>query len=371
MKIKTITCHEVYNYGASLQEYALLIYLKTLGHEAETIHYKPPYLSKHFKLNDINNEFFSKNIIFKLIYIILKLPKRLINLKRKKKFDEFSLNHIKSTKTLYKSNENLKSNIPSADAYICGSDQIWNSFFENGKDPAFYLDFVPDNKLKISYAASFAIDELEQNIKAFVKEKVSRLNHISVRESSGKKILNELGITSVTQVLDPVFLLESETWSELINVDKESEKYVFIYDFDSNPLIKIMAKKCKTEYGWKIITVNELINYADRNYFLEGPIKFLSLVKNAEFVISNSFHAVAFSIIFKKEFVVFNRHDKINTRMRDLLASIGQNQLLIQNEDMVKNHKFNNIDFKYVQKCLDSLIETSTQFLKNALKTHG
>lgn len=370
MKIKTITCHEVYNHGASLQEYALLKYLEILGHEAETIHYKPPYLSKHFKLNDVNNDFFSKNIILKSIYILLKLPKRLINLKRKKKFDEFSSNHIKSTKQLYKSNDELKLNIPRADAYICGSDQIWNSFFENGKDPAFYLDFVPNNKLKISYAASFAIDALDNNIKNFVKEKVTRLDHVSVRELSGKKILNDLGINNVTQVLDPVFLLEPEKWNQLITLDREIEKYIFIYDFDSNPLIKEMAENYKRKFGWKIITVNQLINYADKNYFLEGPIKFLSLVKNAEFVISNSFHAVAFSIIFKKEFVVFNRRDKINTRMRDLLISIGQNQLLIINDNMIKSHTLNTIDFNHVQKCLDSLIDISSQFLKNALILH-
>ncbi len=282
----------------------------------------------------------------------------------------FPKNTLKVLKHFYKSNEELKLNIPESDAFICGSDQIWNSFFENGKDPAFYLDFVPDNKLKISYAASFAIDKLEDNIKDFVKEKVARLDHISVRESSGKKILNDLGIQNVTQVLDPVFLLEAEKWSQLINIKKEKEKYLFIYDFDSNPLIKKMAENYKTKFGWKIITVNQLINYADKNFFLEGPIKFLSLVKNAEFVISNSFHAVAFSIIFRKDFVVFNRQDKINTRMRDLLASIGQNQLLILDDNMIENHSINSIDYNHVETCLNPLIERSTQFLKNALKVN-
>ncbi|WP_157206361.1 polysaccharide pyruvyl transferase family protein [Mariniflexile maritimum] len=370
MKIKTITCHEVYNYGASLQEYALLKFLEDLGHETETIHYKPSYLSNHFKLLEVNNDFFSKNIVLRIIYVILKFPKRLINLKRKKSFDEFAINYIKSTKKLYKTNDELKLNVPEADAFICGSDQIWNSFFENGRDPAFYLDFVPNDKLKISYAASFAIDSVEDKFKGFVKEKVARLDHVSVRELSGKKILDDLGINHVTQVLDPVFLLEPEKWNQLITVDKEKDKYIFIYDFDSNPLIKKMAENYKRKYGWKIITVNELINYADKNYFLEGPIKFLSLVKNAEFVISNSFHAVAFSIIFKKEFVVFNRQDKINTRMRDLLASIGQNQLLIMDDDMVKKHALYKIDYDRVQEYLEPLTETSIKFLTNSLKIY-
>ncbi|UKM63957.1 polysaccharide pyruvyl transferase family protein [Flavobacteriaceae bacterium GSB9] len=368
MKIKTITCHEVYNHGASLQEYALLKYLENMGHEAEAIHYKPSYLSNHFNLFRISNSYFEKNLLLKILYLGLKLPSRLKNLKRKKKFDKFSESYIKSTTKLYKTNDNLKADLPDAQAYICGSDQIWNSFFENGKDPAFYLDFVPDNKLKISYAASFAIDKLEKNIRDFVKEKVSRLDHISVREESGKKILEDLNVQNVRQVLDPVFLLEIDEWDKLIEAEKEKAKYIFIYDFDSNPLIKSMAENYKKQFGWNIITVNEMINYADKNYFFDGPSKFLTLVKNAEFVISNSFHAVAFSIIFQKDFVVFNRQYKINTRMRDLLASLGLSQLLISNETMVDNHQLNNINLDKVQKKLTPLIKSSKEFLMNTLR---
>tara|TARA_R110002033_G_scaffold494_2_gene4603 strand:- start:8160 stop:9266 length:1107 start_codon:yes stop_codon:yes gene_type:complete len=368
MKIKTITCHEVYNHGASLQEYALLKYLENLGHNSETIHYKPYYLSNNFKFLKVNHLFFSKNLVLKFVYIILKLPQRLFHLKRKRRFDNFSRKYIKTGNKLYKSNDDLKNDLPVADAYICGSDQIWNSFFENGKDPAFYLDFAPQNKLKISYAASFAIDELEENIKAFVKQKVSYLDYVSVREISGKKILNSLGFENVAHVLDPVFLLNSEHWESLITIKKEVDKYIFIYDFDSNPLIQSFAENYKEKYGWKIITVNQLIKYADKNYFLQGPEKFLSLVKNAEFIISNSFHAVAFSIIFKKDFVVFNRADNINTRMRDLLDSLDLSQLLLTNEYMINNHILKNINYDKAQKKLGSLKKSSAFFLNNALK---
>lgn len=367
MKIKTITCHEVYNHGASLQEYALLTYLEKQGHDVETIHYKPEYLNNHFKLWSVSNSIYEKNIILKIAYLIAKLPNRLKNLKRKKNFDRFSISYIKSTSKLYKTNEDLKTDLPLADAYICGSDQIWNSFFENGKDPAFYLDFVPNDKLKISYAASFAIDEIENGIKKFVKEKVSRLDYISVREISGKSILEKLEINRVVQVLDPVFLLEPKHWESLMS-PREIKKYIFIYDFDSNSLIKAMAMKYKKQFGWQIISVNENIKYADKNYFLEGPEKFLALIKSAEFVISNSFHAVAFSMIFKKDFVVFNRQDKINTRMRDLLASVNLDNLLILNKLMIENHKLNNIDYKSVDKKLETLINHSKEYLNNTLK---
>ncbi|MCL5127855.1 polysaccharide pyruvyl transferase family protein [Algibacter sp. L4_22] len=368
MNIKTITCHEVYNYGASLQEYALLAYLNKLDHKAETIHYKPAYLCDRYDFWYIANKKYEKFFITKAFYIFIKLPERLQFLKRKKNFDNFSKNHIKTTKKLYKSNDELKTNLPEADIYICGSDQIWNSFFQNGKDPAFYLNFVPQTKLKISYAASFAIDKLENNIKDFVKSNISNLHHISVRESSGKTILEDLGIKNVTQVLDPVFLLNKKEWSKLEKDLEIIEDYIFVYDFDSNPLIQIMAKKIKKKTGWKIISVNKNIKYSDRNFWHKGPSSFLNLVKNAKFVISNSFHAVAFSIIFEKDFVVFNRTSSINTRMRDLLNSISLNDLLILDQNMIDKHKLNTINYNVPNKFLNNLIISSKTYLKDALE---
>lgn len=365
MKVKTITCHEVYNHGASLQEYALLTYLESLGHQAETIHYKPYYLSNHFNLWDVSNERYEKNIFLKTAYLLLKLPGRLKSLKRKKNFDEFSKKYIKSTETLYKTNEDLKANVPEADAYICGSDQIWNSFFQNGKDPSFYLDFVPDEKLKISYAASFAIDTLENNLKPFVKEKVSGLDHISVREPSGKIILKDLGITNVHQVLDPVFLLDPTHW-ETLCADKLQDDYIFVYDCDSDPLIHRFIKKIQQDLKCKIVTVNNNIKYADVDYSLEGPEVFLSLIKNAKFVISNSFHAVAFSVIFQKQFTVFNRSEKINTRMRDVVRLLDIPEVLILDEQQVDGFDYV-IDYGKMKNILPSLIDGSKNYLKKAL----
>lgn len=374
MKIKTITCHEVYNYGASLQEYALLKYLEDLGHQSQTIHYKPPYLSKHFTFWKFRDFPFGFLFLKFLVKDILKYPKRKMNLKRKREFDKFSKKYINATSKLYRSNEELKRDIPEANVYICGSDQIWNSFFENGKDPAFYLDFVPDHKLKISYAASFAIDQLEDFIKDFVKEKVSRINHISVRESSGKRILEELGIENVTQVLDPVFLLNSDFWSTIVDTTFEKEittdnKYIVVYDFDKDPAIRQLAERLKKENGWKIYAFNQLINYADQNFYLEGPEVFLSVLKNASCTLANSFHAVAFSLIFQNDLAVFNRSDKINTRMRDMLSLVDLEHLLLLNQDMVDSYKPGTIDYNKVQIKLNTAITRSKDFLNNALKS--
>lgn len=362
LRIKTITCHKVYNHGATLQEYALLVYLNASGHSAKVLHYKPPYLSQHFNLKSVSNRKFNWPII-KQIYLLAKLPQRLKALKRKAAFDSFHESYIPTDKILYTSNQELKNNLPQADAFICGSDQIWNSFFQNGKDPAFYLNFVPDEKLKISYAASFAIDKLEESVKPLVKKNVARLHAVGVRETSGIKILKELGINTAQQVLDPVFLLDKEHWVKF--TFPLAEKFMFIYDFDSNHLIKEIAMQLKKEKGYAIYTVNSNIDYADKNFYLKGPETFVSLVSQSQINITNSFHSVAFSLIFEQQMVVVNRRENINTRMRDLLTLFNLDDYLISTKE-----EFNTlqpIEYKKVSPLIQQHIEKSKQFLIQAL----
>lgn len=365
MQIKTITCHEVYNHGASLQEYALLEFLISHGFSAETIHYKPPYLSGHFNLSAISNPKYNTTVI-KQLYLLAKLPGRLIALKRKKAFDDFHRKYIPTGTVLYRNNQELRQNPPIADAFICGSDQIWNSFFENGKDPAFYLNFAPDTVKKISYAPSFAIDRLDEAVKPLVKENVSRLNAISVRETSGLKILQELGIRNAVQVLDPVFLLASSHWKNKFVKDID-EKFVFVYDFDNNSIIQDIALQLKVNNGFRIFTVNQQIEYADRNFFLEGPEKFLSLIHSAQYIISNSFHAVAFSLIFEKQFAVVNRKESINTRMRDLLNLFDLGDRLISS--VIDFNSLAEIDHSLFLKKKQMKIQYSKDFLLSALNS--
>lgn len=359
MQIKTITCHQVYNHGATLQEYALLFYLNANGFDAETIHYKPPYLSTHFNLSCLGNPKFDKPVI-KQLYLLAKLPGRLKDLKQKKSFDDFSAKHIATHPIKYTSNEELKKNIPEADAYICGSDQIWNSFFQNGKDPAFFLDFVPSDKLKVSYAASFATDTITEDLKPFVKEKVNRINHISVRETSALTILKDLGISNAIQVLDPVFLLNRSHWMQFVKPIDTA--YILVYDFDSNPILKTLALQYKAKHNAKIYAINKNIDYADKNLYLEGPETFLSLMHGADFIFTNSFHAVAFALLFEKQFAVFDRKEEINTRMRDLLALFNLNNLITQpidQEELVKtNYELINTEIaRQVLKAQNFLLE--------------
>lgn len=364
MKIKTITCHDVYNLGASLQAYALQRYLQNEGHDVEIIDYKPDYLSGHFNLWGVGNPIYNKPII-KQLYLAAKLPGRLKALKRKKVFDQFTHQYLRLTKR-YHNNEELKADPPVADVYIAGSDQIWNTLFPNGKDPAFYLDFVPPGKKKISYAASFATKEIADGWTPFVKKMLANLDAVSVREKSSLPLLTSLGRPDGVAVCDPVFLLDRNEWEKIMNKTVSlDEDYILTYDFENNPTIKEIAQNMKKEKGYKIYNVGPFkMNYADKNFVNAGPLEFLSLVNHSSFVISNSFHATAFSLIFQKNFCVVNRKEGINERMKSLLGDLQLGDRIISeyNLNVPKNINFKNNIFTH-----NNIIRLSKAFLDNSL----
>ena len=362
MQIKTITCHDVYNAGASLQAYALATYLRNQGHDVEIIDYKPDYLSKHFSFTAINNPIYDRPFI-RLLYLLAKFPSRLCAFggRRKKRFDNFTRTYLPLTSHRYHSFDDLCQHCPPADVYIAGSDQIWNPIFPNGKDPSFFLQFVHSNKTRISYAASLSVDDLSPEDSARMTPWLKGLTSISVREPGSVSLLNRLGISSIS-VCDPVFLLSKEEWLKLIPSENSTPPYVLVYDFDGNPMIRQAAEKLSKEHGLKIFTLQKL-GYGDRYIADAGPLEFLHLIKNASVVLSNSFHATAFSIIFEREFYVFDRSDKINSRMRDLLCSL----------DLYHRYKndvsFSNppLSFSTANHLLQLQIEFSKNFLQGAV----
>lgn len=329
MKVKTITCHDVYNAGASLQAYALAEYLKSLGNEVEIINYKPEYL-RHYRLTGVGNPAYDKPLL-REAYNLAKLPGRLKARKgrRKKEFDGFTRAYLPVTEKEYTSNEDLKSSSISADVFFAGSDQIWNTFFKNGKDPAFYLDFAPAGAVRASYAASFATQTILDGYEEKIKSWLSGMDFISVRESSGLAILEQLGIQSAVTVVDPVFLLGREEWESLTGEESFDQPYILVYDFDQNPAVEAFAKRYAEKNNVKIYSFLS-VPYCDRSFEQEGPLMFAALIRNADFVISNSFHATAFSLIFEKQFAVFKRQEGINTRMVDLLSSVGLSDRLLE-----------------------------------------
>ena len=362
MKVKTITCHDVYNVGASLQAYALAAYLRECGHEVEIIDYKPDYLDGHYRLFGVNNPRYDKPVL-REIYTLLKLPGRVRARfgRRKREFDAFTGRYLPLTETRYTSNEQLKSDPPQADVYLAGSDQIWNPLFPNGKDPAFYLDFAPDDCVRASYAASFAVDAIPEKLKKQIGSRIDRLDFVSVRERSGVEICRELGRADAQQVLDPVFLLDRAHWEALAKPVELPESYVLLYDFDRNEKIGEFARGLARENGWKVYSVLPH-EKADRCFQEAGPREFLSLMLHAQAVVSNSFHATAFSLIFERPFWVFDREEHINARMRDLLGALG-----LEHHGMTEVKNMSWINFDMVRQRLEEQIAGSKAYLDKVL----
>lgn len=368
MNIKTITCHDVYNAGASLQAYALMKYLEGLGHNVEIIDYKPDYL-KHYKLVGNVSAKYDKPILSQL-YQIRKFPERLKAYlgDKKKNYDLFTSKYLKLTQKKYCSYDDLKNDPPLADVFFAGSDQIWNTIFPNGKDPAFYLQFAVENSVRASYAASFATEKIENGFQSQIKTWLASLDFISVREKSAVGIIKDLGINKAVRVADPVFLIKRDIWEELCGKLDLNEKYILLYDFELNADMLAYAKGISKQTGWRVYSILPSDN-VDRCFVNNGPLDFISLVNNAEIVISNSFHATAFSFIFERPFVVFERKEKINTRMKDLLSELGLTSRMINAEGGNKGAWKDEIDFEGLRKVLNAQIEASKKYIDMVLES--
>ena len=368
MQIKTITCHDVYNHGASLQAYALQTYLSSLGHDVEIIDYKPDYLSGHYCLSVVSNPKFDKPVV-KQLYLLAKLPGRLTALKRKKIFDEFTRQYLHLTSLRYHSNEELKANPPKADVYIAGSDQIWNTLFKNGRDSAFYLDFAPKSARRITYAASFATKDVVEGYKPFVSKMLQGLDKISLREKISIPLLSSLGRADGVAVCDPVFLLSQQQWNDLLPKPEEKhDPYLLVYDSDGLERLKEVAIKIAKQRNLKIYNISAYqLSYADKNYWCSGPLDFVRLIRDAEFVISNSFHATAFSLILHREFCVVNRTEAINERMYSLLEQYGLQNRMLDGSLCIPS---GTIDYPKVQIKIDEDIFASKQYLHDAISNN-
>jgi len=364
MQIRTITCHDVYNHGASLQAYALQTYLESIGHTVEIIDYKPDYLSRHYQLWSVDNPIYDKPII-KQLYLVAKLPERLLALKRKRLFDEFTKKYLKLTSKRYHSNEELKSNPPQADVYIAGSDQIWNTLFPNGRDAAFYLDFAPKTSKRISYAASFATEDVVEEYKPFVRKMLQNFDVISIRERCSLPLLASLGREDGVAVCDPVFLLSKEQWNEVVSRTHEKERYLLVYDTEHSAKIEEIAQQIAKEKKLKIYNVSGFrLGYVDKDMWTSSPLDFVQLIREADYVVSNSFHATAFSLIYERDFCVVNRSEGINERMKSLLESCEiEERLVTAYSDSVLYH----IDYQKVNSQLCRDIDASKIFLNKWL----
>ena len=360
MKINIITCHRAYNYGAVLQAYALEHYLESQGNEVKIIDYYPEELHKSEKQKGLKK--LGRNFI------------RFFDFRKSEKvFGNFLKNNLKLTQRYY-SLDQLKKDPPKGDLYIVGSDQVWNCNTRNGNDDSYFLTFVPKNKIKASYAASIAMDELTNEQKKRFSDKLKDFYAISVREKTAVKLLNECKINIAEKVLDPVFLLDKNNWDELANKSKlnlKDEKYIFVYGFKRQKNIYQYARKLAKEKGCKVFSVNTNIeDYlldVDKYFYNVSPEDFLNLLRNAEAVVTNSFHGLSFSIIYRKNVHQFMKSGKENSRMIDLLNELNMSERLVENGEIIEE------DFNYNEtaKIIEEERKGSINFLDKLCNADG
>lgn len=337
MKVGILTFHDAHNYGAVLQAYALKKYIKTLGYDVKIINY-------HHKT--IPNGF----------------PREGYEV-RWDKFNKFIKELIDYEQNVYKSEEDLEK--LDIDFWICGSDQIWNTEITRGFNRGFFLDFDTNGK-KISYAVSMGITELPKEQEEKFKNSINKLDYISVREKTLKDYAEKFTSKSITKTLDPTLLLNESDYNNLI-LDNKYGKYVLIYALEPDERLIKIAKMIANEKNVKIIELNDK---KQEKYFCDqvsdaGPHEFLTLIKNAKAIITNSFHGTIFSIIFKKEFYTITRGNR-NSRMENILEIIDMKDRLIENVGDFKSIKEQNYEMAFEN--LNIEVQKSKEFLINALK---
>lgn len=375
MRILTLTTYEGYNYGASLQAYALQKYLLNYGHEAAIIRFEPEYLMRYYAFWYVNPESkLNKNAVTRMLYRLLKWGQRQTTLKRKKVFDYFNHHVLIETDKKWCSSEELMKNPPAADLYICGSDQIWNVLYDAGKDPVFYLDFVKRGK-KASYAASFSFLDLPKEHFLRIKSSLKSFDAVSVREWQGKELLDKMEIEG-TWVLDPTLLLSTEEWNQLIDrkdilsvekLESASHPYLLIYDFEGNEDLRSFAEEYARIHGLKIYAITDRfpLRYAEKNFKNAGPVDFIRLIKGCSCFISNSFHGTVFSILYHKPMFVFNRHrHQVNSRMESLLKVFQLQDCLIDSEDKRAAAFQKTFDWNKVEQLKEEQLQISKKYLE-------
>lgn len=349
-KVGILTFQRTTNYGAQLQNYALQEYLRKFKNlTIKVINYdneKIDLSERHIEISEYKG---LKGLIRYL----------LIGHKRKIKwnnFEKFRDKYINLTEEYNKGNiKHIENKI---DYFVVGSDQVWNTEI-TGNDYNYMLDFIKDNNKKYSYAASIGIENLSKENKEKVISMIKQFKYINVRESTAKILLEQNSIKNVKEVIDPVFLLNTEEWIRKLKLTPKKGNYIFVYMIDNyKENIKKIKRFAKKEH-LKVIYINDnTFNvYGVKNVKTASPKEFLEYLYGAKHVITGSFHAISFSLIFNKNFYyILNKKFKRSSRITDLLSKLD-----IQNKDITeeKEVKKSEINYGKVSSKVNNEIEKS------------
>lgn len=375
-KVGIITFHKSLNYGSAMQAWALSYYIKELGYDVKIIDYTPnnysDYYSMFWKPTSLGN---IKSDILHLAW--LPFLKR-----REKGYSEFTKNHLPISEKKYKENEEISDFVSDKDIMLCGSDQIWNPLARD-----FSMNFFLSNctcKRKISYAPSIGNRRLEDaNDPDLIRKCLLDFDYISVREQSGADNINEFlnGEKKAEVVLDPTLLLKASDYNEITCKRRINKPYIFFYSVWYNPSAVRSALVLSKKYRLPIYTMmsgrgNSILF---KNMFnikfppLDGgPSGFLSMIRNAKYVVTDSFHGTAFSVIFEKKFVAINNKNsdgtlKNDTRICNLLNVLDLESRYLTEEDVKEFDIDSEINYTSVTNKRLNEAEKSKDFLKRAL----
>lgn len=380
-KLGICACYQHKNYGSQLQSYATTVELARRNIDFEIIRYKkkttPLLLIK--SLPRLLNPIFINDRIIETSQkkMMLKLHPQLAqdNAVRNAAFDKFSQSRFKKLSPVYYGYEQLREQSKKYTAVMVGSDQLWSP---SGITSNFYnLMFADDNTVKISYATSFGVSQINPKYHKIYNTFLNRLDFISVRENSGKKIVEELSPNKAEVVCDPVILLDAEQWlKEIPNKRLYDEPYIFAYFLGKSAEYRDAVTKFAKQKDLKIVTEPHMDSYnkADENFgdytpFDIGPAEFVNLIRNAEYVFTDSFHGSVFSMLYQKQFLVFNRYsDNSSSSKNSRIDSFCKNYVL---SDRRYNGNIadveNKINYEDVLGKVDEHRQKSKAFLDRAL----
>ena len=366
------------NFGASLQCFALWSYLDSKSFDCEVIDLlragHPNYIeSDKYKWPLEKRSSIRRLLSFVKWKIFLRYRKPVqgntYTSERIYNFNKFNskINYSKE----YKSIDQLYNNPPRYDIYLTGSDQVWNPNIGFYNEP-YFLTFAPKNSKKISYASSIAISTLPDNYGKIYKKWLSDYDELSVRETEGKTIIEDLIEKDVSVVMDPTFLIESTKWKELAIPPKRKSKYMFVYTVvDNEPLIGYASKKAK-EMGLVMVVTMSIPptrTYSEDTVFVDsiGPLEWVGMIRDASCFITDSFHGTAFGIMLSTPFYVYISLASRGGRIRSLLDIFSLSKQCLSPEF----EEFGSMEFDYEKTIgiLNEQSELSKKFLLNAIQS--
>lgn len=368
MKIGIISFQYVDNYGAILQTYALRTFLNNLGHDVTIINYNNIKLRQK-KLNILLK---AKSNIWRIVRLILTGKSKHLA------FEHFRKNYLNINDQIINDRSSLIDyvNKNQFDYLITGSDQVWNPDITNS-DTSYLLDMKLDKTKKISYAASFGKTLVQSDWIQKVELALQDFKAVSIRESSAKKMIeNETNKFNISVVSDPVFLLNIKDWKSVAS-EIYVRNYILCYimpgDKRIEKMIEVSAKNISKNTGLPVIFLGRKEYKRFRSDGLDkfnaSPTDFLGYIYNASYVLTNSFHGTAFSIIFRKQFYSFINDNlpcnkQLSSRIIDLLNELGL-------YDRCKSKTINSWEQLYISKydeAFNSYKERSIDFLTESLK---